>query len=341
MSDNSDPIRFLLTYQMDRYIKFITNGGFHSFEAPKELDISTINDYKRNFRYFLESVAGQVDILRLRFDDIREEHVDIFHQYLLKKNYARKSYNNIMGSLRSFYNHLIDYEEFDIRNPFRKVPILSVHYNPATYSKEEFGKILSVVTDANGYDKKAKRNWYRSWLPTAFKFGIYTNLRLDELANLRFSDIFEDDGAWFLRVDNIKVNALLGITDASVKRSMIIPVIPELYKVLGEECDFEQQQGSDVYVFEPESSRRTVHSAIGKGFTHYKRVAKIAGGKSFKELRTTFTTGLAVKYGEKFASLVTDHSSKDVLDKHYIEKIARAKAMRDFSPFEANDSEKN
>jgi len=63
--------------------------------------------------------------------------------------------------------------------------------------------------------------------------------------------------------------------------------------------------------------------------------------KSFKDLRTTFTTGLAVKYGEKFASLVTDHSSKDVLDKHYIEKIAGAKAMRYFSPFDTNDSEKN
>jgi hypothetical protein len=71
-----------------------------------------------------------------------------------------------MGSLRSFYNHLIDYEEFNIRNPFRKVPILSVHYNPATYSKEEFDKILSVVTEANGYDKIAKRNWYRSWWQT-------------------------------------------------------------------------------------------------------------------------------------------------------------------------------
>ena len=325
---------------MDRYIKYITNGGFHSFESPKELDISTINDYNRNFRYFLESLAGQVDILRLRFDDIRDGHVDIFHQYLTKKMYSRKSYNNIMGSLWSFYNHLIDYEEFNIRNPFRKVPILYVHYNPVTYSKEEFDKILSVVTEANGYDKKAKRNWYRSWLPTAFKFGIYTNLRLDELGNLRFSDIFEDDGAWFLRIDNIKVNALLGITDASVKRSMIISVIPELNKVLSEECDFEHNQGSDVYVFEPESSRRTIHSAIGKGFTHYKRVAKIDDGKSFKELRTTFTTGLAVKYGEKFASLVTDHSSKDVVDKHYLDQLVKAKAMRDFSPFEANDFEK-
>jgi len=333
--------KYLLLYQMQKFIKYISNGGFYSFESPKELDKSTIKDYERNFKYFLQSIESQVDIHTLHFNDVQEKHIDIFHKFLLNKNYSRKTYNNIMGSMRAFYNHIIEYEEYDIRNPFKKVPVLSVHYNPTTFTKEEFERILSVTSLENGYDLKTKRNCFRSWLTTAFKFGIYTNLRLDELAKLKFSDIFQDDGIWLLKVNNIKVNALLGIADESIKRNMIIPVIPELHKVLTEECEFDKNQAIDQYIFDPLSSRETVYNIISKGFTHFKRVAQIDNNKSFKELRTTFTTALAVKYGEKYASLVTDHSSKDVVEKHYIEKISRAKTMLDFSPFETGDSDKH
>ena len=330
---NSDPIHWLLIYQMNRFIEYITNGGFYAFESPKELDVTTIKDYKRNFRYFLESLAGQVDIKTIRLDEIREVHIELFHNYLKKKKYAPKSYNNIMGSMRSFFNHLIDYEELDIKNPFNKVPIIAVHYNPAIYSKEEFEKILSVVTSANGYNVNAKRNYYRSWLPIAFKFGMFTCLRLDELVHLKYSDIFNEDGIWLMKVENIKVNALLGETNDNNKRIVILPVIAELFKVLTEECDFDKNQGANRYIFEPESTRSNVHSIIGKGFTHYKRIAKIEGDKSFKELRTTYTTKLGIKYGEKFASFVTDHSSNNVVDKHYMEKKAKAKVMCDFTVF--------
>jgi integrase len=201
------------------------------------------------------------------------------------------------------------------------------------YASEEFEALLSVVTHENGSDRKKKCNYYRQWLPTAFKIGTFTGLRLDEVVHLKFKDIFNDDGVWLLKVDNIKVNTLLGLKSDRRKRSVVIAVIDELWEVLTNECNFHKYQGTDRYILSPELGRKTVHSIVSKGFTHYKRVAKINGKKSFKELRTTFATKLIAKYGEKYTSFVTDHTGKDVVDKHYTDKKVKAKTMKDFSVF--------
>ena len=89
-----DAERYLLAYQMSRYLDFITNGGFDHFEAPRELTIGTINDYKRHFRYFIESIANAVNIKTIRVDayEIQEEHIDLFHKYLKKKESSDKTY---------------------------------------------------------------------------------------------------------------------------------------------------------------------------------------------------------------------------------------------------------
>ena len=132
--------RYLLAYQMKRYLDYITNGGFYEFEAPRELTLSTIKDYKRNFKYFIESIAGSVNIRTIRIDQLQMEHIELFHKYIKKKTSSDKTYNNIMSSLRAFYNHMIKYEKLDIKNLFAIVPVRSVNYNPQSFSTVEFSK---------------------------------------------------------------------------------------------------------------------------------------------------------------------------------------------------------
>lgn len=321
----SDGEKHLLAYQMKRYLDFITNGGFYEFEAPRELSIGTIKDYKRNFRYFINSIAGAVDIKTIRIDEIREEHIELFHKYIRKKSSSDKTYNNIISSLRTFYNHLINYENFDVKNVFKLVPVHTVHYDPQTYSKEEFVNVLSVIKKENGYDPERKRSRFREWLPTSFKLGLYTCLRLDELVHMKFSDIVEVDDHLVLESINQKASKL--IADKRNIRIKRLPVIPELLKVLNEECDFEHNKNTDKFIIGcNEKTRSNVYSIISKGFTHFKRVAGIDDSKCFKELRKTYISRIQDQYGDiALTFIISDHSSKEMARKHYLAQINAVK----------------
>lgn len=337
-SDVPEANRFLLLYQMDRFTEYISKGGHYEFEAPRKLTISTIKDYKRNFRYFIKSIDGFANIKTIRVDMIKKEHIELFHKFIREKTPSDKTYNNIMGSLRAFYNHLINYEEFQIKNPFNVVPVLSIQYDTQSFSSDEFYKVLSVTTNENGYDEKHERNRYRDWLPMAFKLGIFSCLRLEELVNVKYKDIIyiETERVWILESDNRKANKL--IVDKKNRRIKRIPVIQELHQILLEECDFENNMGKDEYIIAPKLERQTVKSLISKGFTHFKRKAEIDDEKCFKDLRTTYISRLRAEYGNLgLTATVSDHSNQEVVEKHYsaqIEAVKKSKDLRIFAEHE-------
>jgi len=332
-----DAERYLLLYQMKKFIDYKSNGGSYEFESSKDVEKETIKDYERHFRYFLDSLCSYVNIKTIRIEEIKKEHIEVFHKYIKQKTNYLHTYNNIMSSLRSFFNHLIKYEEFDIRNIFTLVPVHSVHYDPVTFTAEEFDKILEVTTIENGYDKTKKRNHYRSWLKTSFKLGAFTDLRLDELVHMKYSDIEMKDGVLVLQAENMKATKLIGAKQPKDKRIKRIPVIEELRKVLYEECEYEQNIGSDKFIIAPELARITVHNTICKGFTHFKRLAGIDEQKCFKELRKTYMNQSEAQFGITLTTLVSDHSNDEVVRKHYLAQMEAVKKTAGLKIFPKKD----
>ena len=136
------------------------------------------------------------------------------------------------------------------------------------------------------------------------------------MVNLKYVEIIEEDGLSFLQSSNWKANKLIsGKNNRRIKR---IPVIPELRKVLSEECDFENNRGKDEYIIAPELGRQTVKDLITKGFTLFKRIAGIDEAKCFKELRTTYISRHRAEVGDRgLTAIISDHSNPKVIDKHY------------------------
>jgi hypothetical protein len=64
---------------------------------------------------------------------------------------------------------------------------------------------------------------------------------------------------------NRKANKL--IDNKNTRRIKRIPVIPELFQILVEECDFGNKKGTDEYIIAPGLGRQTVK--ISKGFTFF------------------------------------------------------------------------
>lgn len=193
-----------------------------------------------------------------------------------------------------------------------------------------------VTTYENGYDVDHDRNRYRDWLPTAFKLGAFSCLRLDELVHMKYKDIVNIDGIWMLESMNRKANKL--IDNKNRRRIKRIPVIPELYQILLEECDFGNKKGMDEYIIAPKLERQTVNSIISKGFTFFKRVAKIDENKCFKDLRTTYISRHRAEFGDLgLTATVSDHSNPKVVDKHYYAQIEAIKKSKDLRIFPAHE----
>ena len=173
-------------------------------------------------------------------------------------------------------------------------------------------------------------------MPTAFKLGAFTGLRLDELAQIKYSDIKLKDGVWVLEAANNKANKLIG--KKANRRYYLLPLIPELKKVLEDECGLEQHKGLDKYIIASEIGRTTVKDIISKGFTHFKRLAGIDENKCFKDLRSTYESRHRAEFGDNgLTSIVSDHSNESVVDKHYTAKIEAAKKSINFRIFPENE----
>lgn len=293
----------------------------------------TIKDYKRHFRYFLNSIDKYFDIKKLCVEEIQKEHIEAFHKSIKRRSDSDKTYNNIMSSLRGFYNHLIKYEELNIRNLFSLVPIITVYSEPQVFNKKEFNTIISSTTHDNGYDENWKRNLYREWLPTAFKLGLYTCLRLEELVYLKYRDIVEIDGVMIIEAINIKATKLSGNNNPAGKRIKRIPVIPKYLEILRQECEFDIYRDSDKYVIAPDKTRGTVYTNITRGFTHFKRVAGIDGEKCFKDLRKTFMNKVKAEFGFELSNIISDHSNEAVTHKYYFSQIESAKKAKNLVIF--------
>jgi hypothetical protein len=132
------------------------------------------------------------------------------------------------------------------------------------------------------------------------------------------------------KAKNIKVNRLKG-KEGEQGQDKWIPVIPQMMEVLITECDFIHNKGKDKFIIASDKNRKTVYDLITKGFTHFKRVAGIEDEKCFKDLRTTYTTGLQKQYGDyDLTAIITDHTTSEVVKKHYIAQIEMAKKVKDF-----------
>lgn len=148
---------------------------------------------------------------------------------------------------------------------------------------------------------------------------------LHELVHFKYSDIKKKDDLLVLYADNIKANKLIGEKHSKNKRIKRIPVIEQMKNVLYEECGYEQYIESENYVIAPEFSRVTVHNIIGKGFTHFQRLAGIDEQKCFKELRKTYMNESEKQFGRDPTTFVSDHSNDAVVTKHYIDQMGAVK----------------
>ena len=103
-------------------------------------------------------------------------------------------------------------------------------------------------------------------------------------------------------------------------------MIPQLRELLFE-LGFEKYQDTEAYLIAPheKSTRKSIIDKLSKGFTFFYK--KLDTGKeiSLKHLRKTYLTHLQILTGNAIA--VSGHSTEDILDEHYLDRIEIAKSI--------------
>lgn len=281
----------------------------------------------RYCRYFASTLKKKYDLSLKRVASINQ--VDVADFYLWAENhYAPKTFNKCMRELKAFFEFLIEVEEIEMKNPFKKYVSKYVEKsNNETLTKDEFEKIIksidvkSPVKVYDGKGKNVKKKMYYPYLKNAFKLFLFTGCRREEVLDLRWSQIFSTiNGIKFFRIENSKVIKSNRAKNKTIEVApKYVPINLDLYDLLLE-IGYEEKKNSDEYIIAPDRNvtSKTLMDRVSKSFTHYKEETEIEKNISLKNLRKTYLSWVnAVML--KDTRILSSHASSDVLDKYYLD----------------------
>ena len=354
---------------LDELIKFkaeLKNNNYHKVVKvePKEstttfiafskayLDaISGINTHKhlirkRSRHYITETklaIERFVMVLKrkgytinmLELNQIGDDEVEFYHEYLIEElKLSIVTYNKHFVILKAFFNWVIKTKHYNVINPFTHAELTFIKRDTTIITREEYIGLMDATTYDNGwgYHSGQKRNLFKNWLPFAFRLGLETGGRAEEIISLRWCDLMEiEKGVPVFGISNLKVNRIKFGYDTG-KYIRYIPVTKSLKKLLND-LGFAEKQGSDRYLLDREDGMTDDYmmKTMSRGFTHF--IKKVTDRKiQFKDLRKTYITRLTLQVGDK-AKLFTGHSNDAVLKNHYLSSAHLAGRLNDFEVF--------
>ena len=269
----------------------------------------------------VENVALSKNIKRIRPTDIKIEDVSNFYKWA-EDYYGDRSFNKCFIALRAFFEFLIEIENIEMKNPFRKfVPKSVTPSSIDIITEEEFNQVLAAVDTFNPFitlgGKGEKKNLYKPYLKDGFKLFLLTGGRREEVVDLKWSDIYSTpQGVKLFIIDNLKVKRMKK-NNKECKKYIGINIDLEDFLI---ELGMNEKIGTDEYILYPNrtSTTKTIMTDLSRGFSHYKEGAGIKKDISLSNLRKTYLTWHHQVLGDD-TGLVSSHSTTQVLEKYYLD----------------------
>ncbi|MEO5644446.1 MAG: hypothetical protein ABIQ40_01980 [Bacteroidia bacterium] len=321
-------------------------------DVPNHLKQNLSKEYleeiDRELKRLCVCLADHTDIKSFAMQSLNDTTVGYVCDYLLDvKKYANRTFNKHMTTYTMFYGWWQKKARQSGENFFSKVKHKKTELNPETIETvEQFESLIAHITPENGFvinqgKRKQKRSLYRPYLEKAFRIGLESGVRRENLVYLKTSDIIEDDtGPVVLRIENLKVNNILHIKNTSDKKLIYVPLTASLKKLIIDDYREYKKTEIDRYLVAPETENRgQMADDISRAFSHYYRQLNTGKDLKFGSLRKKYITEMEIFTGGR-AEEVTGHSNDRVL-RHYRVPQLIAKAAREFVVYpEANDRKK-
>lgn len=217
----------------------------------KGLSQNTVSAYLTD----LNKLLRFVDTRELSIKEIETSHIEEFLAQLYDDDIKARSIARVLSGIKSFYHFLI-LDGYIGSNPVSLIESPQLGFKlPTVLSVEEIDLILSVIDVST---VEGTRNY--AIIETLYSCG----LRVSELSNLRFTNLFFDEG--FIRVDGKgSKQRLVPISDIAIKK---------INNYLKYRNTLTAKKGSEDYVFI--SKRGTAISRITV-FYYVKKYTEEAG----------------------------------------------------------------
>lgn len=307
---------------VDSIIKYnhYLNGQSEYAQFKKNVTDEHRKEMIRFCKYFAQTLKKNKNIELTRIKDVTRLDVSNFYTWA-DKHYSPKTFNKCLNAVKSFFEFLIDVEEIEMKNPFRKYSRKQEQKaNIDSVTKEEFSAILNAVDTSNPFltlgGRGERKNMFKPYLKEGFRLFLLTGGRREEIVDLKWSDIYiAVSGVKFFRIQNLKVERSRNV-DGLYK---YIPINSDLFDLLVE-MGYHDKIQTDDYILLPERKvqSKTIMDALSKSFTHYKNAAGIKKDISLKSLRKTYITWVH-QIMQKQTGLLTSHSTSKILEEYYID----------------------
>lgn len=325
-----------LLHAIAMYKDYTKNKNLYDFQKKVR---ST--DHKKQvelyLKRFLDSlIEGKVRVSELLLKNINDYHVDIFYKYLKSKPFENRTFNRHIDTVSEFFNYLIKNKKYSLHNYFAPINVtrLRVNRKVVSVSIKEFKELLDSIKQENGVEILStgeKKYHYFDWLKEAFEFALYTGFRRDAVVNVKFSDIYEQDGKpLYIQCEDYKYNLANNLTKEGAKKYIYAPVIKDLYTFLLN-AGYEKYRGTDRYIVAPNSNRlrQTIKIDMSRSFTHYYNQLKTNKKREFKHLRKTYIT-LLNNFTHNKAEVITGHSGQGIILKSYQDPTVFSDVLMNF-----------
>ena len=339
----SQPV--FLVNAMAKYLGWLNNEGVpaHRMKLRSDDYIRDIQKALIEFTHCLK--VNGYNLPTVTIDDINDDMVGLLFEQMESSGMANRTFNKKIGYYTSFIEWYKEQYNYQGRNHFEKVTRKIVINNPEAISQNEYEALLQQITPENGVNKNervARKNLFRPWLKDGIRLALETGRRREEIINLKWNNINENDGIKYIKVEDYKVNHIQKRVTEQEKKYIYIPVTESLFNLLFE-MEYEKYQGCNRYILAPEINiqrNRIMSDTLSRGFTHFYNQLNTGRKLTFKSLRKAYITNLEIFMGNGNTKSITGHSDDQVIERNYIDQKEMAKAAKDFAVF-PQKNEKN
>lgn len=330
------------------YLGFLNNVNVPP-QKQKKRDPDHIRKVELAFELYQKALQQNgINTNILKFVEVNDDMVGyVYRLFLYDMGLANKTYNNRMAYLRTFTSHMINVLKVNYDNPFLGVQNLLLTNEPVAVEQNEFESLLAIITPENGIQKRVQKgranlrttNWFKPWLKSGIKLGLYTGGRADEIVLPKWNDIIltPDGDLDTIRTVDYKIdranNHLKGNGGAFYKH---FPITKELRQLLLE-MGYEKYKGSDKYILAPEETmkRTSITNFLSEAFTHYYRQLNTGRDITFNKLRKAYITSAMNQFGDASTALSNHKNISTSIKKYQDKKVTRDAAKETFSVFKS------
>jgi integrase len=318
----------LLIELMPKYIDYMNDEKVphHLKKHLAKSHIKSTTVFLQDFVKFLNNSG--LNVSRIELKAITDSVVGKYCEFLETKDYANYTYNAKIKALRTFYNYLIEKEDYPIKNVWKKVKLKSEKGTDESISAKDFYDLLGVINNIDSSVKigKTQRNMYKPWIKDLIRLKAYTGRRNAELFAMRWNMIhFESGKPVFIQSPNIKINRQQNNFDEKDFQFAYVPVAEELSELLYE-LGLGKNINSNDFIIEPDilNNRKYLEDFASKSFTFFFKRLKRDYTRQLKHFRKTYITQEDLFVNGRISM---QHANYGVTSKHYIDRKEIAKQM--------------